>query len=86
MLPDKKEVWDDPSRTNGLNAPTGAWCSLTVVVAIVIITVAFGLNAPTGAWCSLTFRKERRMLQKIASQCTYRCVVLPDPLPSGAAV
>ena len=39
------------------NAPTGAWCSLTSLVAIGVV-VAFGLNAPTGAWCSLTSLSE----------------------------
>ena len=36
-----------------------------------------GLNAPTGAWCSLT---QMRQLEAalVESQCTYRCVVLPD--------
>ena len=43
-------VWDDPC----LNAPTGAWCSLTMIAGVIAIVV---------------FR----------SQCTYRCVVLPDP-------
>ena len=36
------------------------------------------LNAPTGAWCSLT-RKDATMLRlAFESQCTYRCVMLPD--------
>ena len=35
------------------------------------------LNAPTGAWCSLT-SKALPMAFRIMSQCTYRCVVLPD--------
>ena len=36
------------------------------------------LNAPTGAWCSLTsvLRKPKKI--SLRSQCTYRCVVLPD--------
>ena len=36
-----------------LNAPTGAWCSLTRRGAP-RPAPAFRLNAPTGAWCSLT--------------------------------
>ena len=36
------------------------------------------LNAPTGAWCSLTFRLSRSVGIVFLSQCTYRCVVLPD--------
>ena len=37
-----------------------------------------GLNAPTGAWCSLTWTSRPRKTQPPVSQCTYRCVVLPD--------
>ena len=38
---------------NGLNAPTGAWCSLTGCPGSASGR-PFCLNAPTGAWCSLT--------------------------------
>ena len=38
-----------------------------------------GLNAPTGAWCSLTAAYEIILSFIPMSQCTYRCVVLPDP-------
>ena len=37
-----------------------------------------GLNAPTGAWCSLTAAKAHGRSTDDLSQCTYRCVVLPD--------
>ena len=37
-----------------LNAPTGAWCSLTLIAIGAVAVVAISLNAPTGAWCSLT--------------------------------
>ena len=37
------------------------------------------LNAPTGAWCSLTGCGHGRSYILDGSQCTYRCVVLPDP-------
>ena len=37
-----------------------------------------GLNAPTGAWCSLTHERIVIYLPADESQCTYRCVVLPD--------
>ena len=43
-----------------------------------ILNVASRLNAPTGAWCSLTRKEHRMFIFDIASQCTYRCVVLPD--------
>ena len=36
------------------------------------------LNAPTGAWCSLTTVSSVLGLIMKLSQCTYRCVVLPD--------
>ena len=36
------------------------------------------LNAPTGAWCSLTTGEALTWLNAAWSQCTYRCVVLPD--------
>ena len=36
-----------------LNAPTGAWCSLTPSADMADYLVLC-LNAPTGAWCSLT--------------------------------
>ena len=39
---------------------------------------AYGLNAPTGAWCSLTKFLLKLLLAVIGSQCTYRCVVLPN--------
>ena len=38
------------------------------------------LNAPTGAWCSLTVHRDRKVVSHYMSQCTYRCVVLPDVL------
>ena len=36
------------------------------------------LNAPTGAWCSLTRYTQVWSSSKTVTQCTYRCVVLPD--------
>ena len=39
------------------------------------------LNAPTGAWCSLTPTPLPRCTKRAKSQCTYRCVVLPDTAP-----
>ena len=38
---------------DSLNAPTGAWCSLTRAVEA-LPGDNYRLNAPTGAWCSLT--------------------------------
>ena len=38
----------------------------------------FGLNAPTGAWCSLTGKMYTNDTSVQKSQCTCRCVVLPD--------
>ena len=41
-------------------------------------TISDSLNAPTGAWCSLTTDRLARYCHALLSQCTYRCVVLPD--------
>ena len=41
-----------------------------------------GLNSPTGAWCSLTVHAVGGLMSMPMSQCTYRCVVLPDMLPN----
>ena len=53
MLPDARRAGGTSSPETCLNAPTGAWCSLTVT------------------WMGLS-------LVSVRSQCTYRCVVLPD--------
>ena len=66
------------STAQSLNAPTGAWCSLTRKIATVAYLL-LRLNAPTGAWCSLTERSSHVRTAYPTSQCTYRCVVLPDP-------
>ena len=60
-----------------LNAPTGAWCSLTEDDAYEEDEEEC-LNAPTGAWCSLTYDHGGSCCHGQRSQCTYRCVVLPD--------
>ena len=102
VLPDGTTRPSSPARCCGLNAPTGAWCSLTRSF-FSLRSSAARLNAPTGAWCSLTFVEEdgshcewrlnaptgawcslTRWTQGrypcgVESQCTYRCVVLPDP-------
>ena len=41
-----------------LNAPTGAWCSLTRDKRDDRLAEN-SLNAPTGAWCSLTDERDR---------------------------
>ena len=41
----------------------------------------WGLNAPAGAWCSLTGKISPQETRDKLSQCTYRCVVLPDATP-----
>ena len=60
-----------------LNAPTGAWCSLTLLSSESRASPS-SLNAPTGAWCSLTMPGISFWQAVVLSQCTYRCVVLPD--------
>ena len=62
----------------GLNAPTGAWCSLTPGSIPTLRPPHQCLNAPTGAWCSLTGVVDALKPMFGTSQCTYRCVVLPD--------
>ena len=42
--------------------------------------VTDGLNALTGAWCSLTTVIVHVTFWVMLSQCTYRCVVLPDAM------
>ena len=64
-------------RGSCLNAPAGAWCSLTLR-SYDSASPPKGLNAPTGAWCSLTGGAPRLCDVDFGSQCTYRCVVLPD--------
>ena len=44
------------------------------------------LNAPTGAWCSLTWLPHPLDVIFLESQCTYRCVVLPDASPVASEV
>ena len=48
------------------------------LVAAMITKAGHRLNAPTGAWCSLTGYTLGRAYATTDSQCTYRCVVLPD--------
>ena len=77
MLPDPTLMVESRGHGRSLNAPTGAWCSLTGVEGYVAKDT-LGLNAPTGAWCSLTFGRASATDDAKKSQCTYRCVVLPD--------
>ena len=81
VLPDKREV-EATRAADGLNAPTGAWCSLTPGDSGGGLGI-LRLNAPTGAWCSLTPAAAKPSSLRIRSQCTYRCVVLPDTSTSG---
>ena len=53
VLPDEKAPTSTFSGTR-LNAPTGAWCSLTQQSCWQCTSLSSCLNAPTGAWCSLT--------------------------------
>ena len=77
MLPDRTISYSERTTHVRLNAPTGAWCSLTTSGGEVKRLLS-RLNAPTGAWCSLTHKKTIVITIKDGSQCTYRCVVLPD--------
>ena len=58
VLPDPLSQETSTRTPCGLNAPTGAWCSLTPGGAGCAPARRRSLNAPTGAWCSLTSRRE----------------------------
>ena len=77
VLPDNGRPSSRDRRSDGLNAPTGAWCSLTYGLSNED-SYPLCLNAPTGAWCSLTCQLAKLEPVDGESQCTYRCVVLPD--------
>ena len=77
MLPDRRQDTSVSGASLCLNAPTGAWCSLTWPPTTSLSLIS-RLNAPTGAWCSLTPEPDHDDIDAKASQCTYRCVVLPD--------
>ena len=83
VLPDVSQ-WEQPGQAARLNAPTGAWCSLTARSRSTSRPCG-SLNAPTGAWCSLT-RCRQAPVFWLMSQCTYRCVVLPDRLRDDVRV
>ena len=68
-----------------LNAPAGAWCSLTRCHHR-RRSRRRSLNAPAGAWCSLTGPGNHPAGPNPASQCTCRCVVLPDITIITAAI
>ena len=79
VLPDKPLSREFTSRRAGLNAPTGAWCSLTTTRISIKIDLDVSqctyrcvvLPDMLPVWVSFEAR--------VVSQCTYRCVVLPDP-------
>ena len=89
MLPDLRERRGGLGGADGLNAPTGAWCSLTIIVVVAIVV-------PWTSQC--TYRcvvlpdiiSASLIAIVVWSQCTYRCVVLPDGAPwwvlAGAAM
>ena len=54
MLPDTTITTRISIKIDRLNAPTGAWCSLTHLCPGGGVRILPRLNAPTGAWCSLT--------------------------------
>ena len=54
VLPDQQGGNHEHRFCPRLNAPTGAWCSLTCITPPLMLLAWVCLNAPTGAWCSLT--------------------------------
>ena len=78
VLPDPVLLVRSPPRVGGLNAPAGAWCSLTSSSRPRRTLPPRRLNAPAGAWCSLTGHRLFEVYYDKKSQCTCRCVGLPD--------
>ena len=79
VLPDCPTISRLPT-SKGLNAPTGAWCSLTFNLWRLGISK---IESQCTYRCvvlpdSLTAAAAARHAIAIKSQCTYRCVVLPD--------
>ena len=65
------------STSSRLNAPTGAWCSLTSCTEALLKMVS--LSQCTYRCVVLPDRPQpKRRATVLRSQCTYRCVVLPD--------
>ena len=67
VLPDAMTRRREARANYRLNAPTGAWCSLTTRCESYNMLLLFGLNAPTGAWCSLTVLAVAEYRVKIVS-------------------
>ena len=64
----------------GLNAPTGAGCSLTRSVRLRWRRTLSQCTYRCGVLPDDKLRKEVTKLQNKVSQCTYRCGVLPDTI------
>ena len=66
VLPDEEAHASWLISTQGLNAPTGAWCSLTLLRSS-FPGGSSRLNAPTGVWCSLTIKDDAREQRRLVS-------------------
>ena len=77
VLPDLSGCRRSSSALFCLNAPTGAWCSLT-------LSMASWRGSRAASQCTYRcvvlpdymYHQAKEQLRE--SQCTYRCVVLPD--------
>ena len=78
VLPDLQVHHLRAAPPQGLNAPTGAWCSLTPWLQW--SRASLGRSQCTYRCVVLPdSRSDSRLyLMPSLSQCTYRCVVLPD--------
>ena len=78
VLPDGRVLGILPTPNFGLNAPAGAWCSLTKSHGPLQ-----GANITSQCTCRCVVLPDYlgsvpTMVSMVVSQCTCRCVVLPD--------
>ena len=83
VLPDRGPTTATPTESSSLNAPTGAWCSLTSGRKSWEST---SLPSQCTYRCVVLPDSRSSGLESSSeggSQCTYRCVVLPDASQAG---
>ena len=81
VLPDGQRHRRRRQVDGSLNAPTGAWCSLTPIFAVVSASL---IASQCTYRCVVLPDTFFLLFGPVAgeSQCTYRCVVLPDTVES----
>jgi len=77
VLPDAFGLVNSARIDMSLNAPTGAWCSLTRLNALL---TSIGAESQCTYRCVVLpdISNGVQLSEREMSQCTYRCVVLPD--------